>query len=796
MSRRTLSLILLLTVFVISAQALGWWWDHYYRRGRHDTDINDIDRYGVRLYCVGDDGLIVYSINSGSGWTKLSSPTSANFYCVSLVDATHGYAGGAGVVFKTTNGTTWTQVGQPPNMPNVRGIDFLTENSGWACGGSYIGRTTSGGDSWTSQYFAGGHEFYDIAMHSTGYGLAVDTGGRIYRWQGGSWSQVEDVGPGLRSVYILDEDYAWAVGDSGAIYATTNGGGDWAPQSSGITTTLNGVSATRESGDCHVYAVGQNGVGLHSSDGGANWDELEDPYIYNPLNGVAPPLSTSRIIAVGNLYAILGTNNGTRWNQNYRIGNRLEGLAAEGPYPSRVVAVGQYGLVMRSATHGRTWAYGRSGVASHLKDVDHLTGNDFVACGTGGAVIKTLDNGNNWTDVSGNLPNRNFYGIDVLDQDTWFVCGANLGVYYTTNGGGSWITDNTGSGFNFYDIAMQDLNNGWAVGASDGSYAIVYRKTAGAWTRFSTGLGTADCDMLGVDVKSDTEAWLVGEDGSVYYLYSGGTQWREVHGLADVDYRSVSFMNSDEGWLVGDEGYIYVSTNGGVSYTFEDNGAYDDGLDLYDVYFWEDAPSYGHGWTVGKINCRLLYDDFTPVELIEFTGKDTEDGVILAWVLGGDFPAGFEVKRRGENAEDWVELNEDILPPHSSRYLDRGVESDTFYSYLLTVIETDGTRNDFGPIEARHGGWADERPALYTAYPNPAEAGEEVTITLELPSAQTVILTIYDLAGRRVTTLIADELTAGRHAIQWSTDGVAPGVYHCRLTVGYQTFSSRLIVTR
>jgi photosystem II stability/assembly factor-like uncharacterized protein len=282
MSRRALIPILLLTALVLSAQALGWWWDEFYRRGRYDIDINDIDRHGTRLYCVGDSGLIVYSINSGVSWGRLSSPTAANFYCVSLIDDTHGYAGGAGVVFKTINGTTWTQVGQPPNMTNVRGIDFVTVNSGWACGGSYIARTTNGGGSWTSQYFAGGYEFYDVAMHSSDYGLAVDTGGRIYRWGGGSWSLVADVGPGLRSVCILDEDHAWAVGDSGAVYHTANGGDDWSPQSSGVTSTLNSIAAIEGGGNLHVYAVGQNGVGLHSSDGGGSWDELQNRYVYNP----------------------------------------------------------------------------------------------------------------------------------------------------------------------------------------------------------------------------------------------------------------------------------------------------------------------------------------------------------------------------------------------------------------------------------------------------------------------------------------------------------------------------------
>ncbi|HUT98873.1 MAG TPA: YCF48-related protein [bacterium] len=796
MSRRFICAILLLTALTLSAQALGWWWDTFYRRGWDDTDINDVDRYDTRLYCVGDSGLIVYSPNSGGSWNPLTSSISANLYCVSLVDGSHGYAGGAGVVAKTVNGLDWTQTSQPPNMTNVRGIDFPTQNTGWACGGSYIARTNDGGDTWTSQYFAGGYEFYDIAMYSSVFGLAVDTGGRVFRWNGSSWGQVLDVSPGLRSVCTYGVDYAWAVGDGGAIYATSNGGDDWSPQSSGVSTTLNGVSVILDGGNFHVYAVGQNGVGLHSPDGGATWNDLDNPFFYNPLSGVSPPLNADKIIAVGSLYTILGTTNGTAWNWVYRVGNRLEGVAGNGPYPAFVVAVGQYGLVTNSWTHGRTWGYGRSGVANNLTDIGHIVSDDFVACGTGGTVIKTTDNGASWTDVSGNLPNRNWYGIDVLDANTWFVCGANLGIYYTTNGGASWTQDSTGANFNFYSVAMRDLNNGWAAGETDGSFAIVYRKTAGAWTRFSTGLSSADCNMLGVDVQSDSKAWLVGEGGQVYYLYSDGTQWREVHGLADVDYQSVSFMNEDEGWVVGDDGYIYASTNGGVSYVFEDNGASDDGLDIYDVYFWEDAPDYGHGWAVGEINCRLLYDDFTPVELVDFTGRNTEEGVLLAWVLGGDFPAGFEVHRREKDSTDWTLLNDALLPPQSSRYLDRGAQTETVYEYRLTVIETSGVRNDFGPVEVRREDRADGRTALHDAYPNPSVLGENVTLILELATTQNVVLAVYDLAGRRVATLVEGELAAGRHAVVWSTDGVEPGVYHCRLTAVDGVFGTRLVVTR
>lgn len=69
--------------------------------------------------------------------------------------------------------------------------------------------------------------------------------------------------------------------------------------------------------------------------------------------------------------------------------------------------------------------------------------------------------------------------------------------------------------------------------------------------------------------------------------------------------------------------------------------------------------------------------------------------------------------------------------------------------------------------------------------PNPAAGTSEAAFTL--PSASTVDLGVYDLAGRRVCALVSHEqLASGPHARTWdgrSDDGaaVAPGIYLVRL---------------
>jgi hypothetical protein len=51
-------------------------------------------------------------------------------------------------------------------------------------------------------------------------------------------------------------------------------------------------------------------------------------------------------------------------------------------------------------------------------------------------------------------------------------------------------------------------------------------------------------------------------------------------------------------------------------------------------------------------------------------------------------------------------------------------------------------------------------------FPNPFNP--QTTLLLDLPSAATVLLTIHEISGRRVATLVDGRLAAGRHEIPWA----------------------------
>ncbi|MCX7021737.1 MAG: FG-GAP-like repeat-containing protein [bacterium] len=94
---------------------------------------------------------------------------------------------------------------------------------------------------------------------------------------------------------------------------------------------------------------------------------------------------------------------------------------------------------------------------------------------------------------------------------------------------------------------------------------------------------------------------------------------------------------------------------------------------------------------------------------------------------------------------------------------------------------------------------APRRTYLQQSYPNPARAS--VTIAFGLSADGPVELTVYDLAGRRVATLLDGELTAGDRLVSWDCRdsagrAVPSGVYLYRLVSDEGSLAQRLVIAR
>jgi len=106
---------------------------------------------------------------------------------------------------------------------------------------------------------------------------------------GSTWlpQSTPGVSADISSIYCPHNSTCYAVGDSGVIIKTTNGGITWIEQESGISSTLNSVYCT-DINTC--YAVGDSGVILKTISGGVGISTISEKktevtVFPNPSNG-------------------------------------------------------------------------------------------------------------------------------------------------------------------------------------------------------------------------------------------------------------------------------------------------------------------------------------------------------------------------------------------------------------------------------------------------------------------------------------------------------------------------------
>jgi hypothetical protein len=86
------------------------------------------------------------------------------------------------------------------------------------------------------------------------------------------------------------------------------------------------------------------------------------------------------------------------------------------------------------------------------------------------------------------------------------------------------------------------------------------------------------------------------------------------------------------------------------------------------------------------------------------------------------------------------------------------------------------------------------RISLLQNYPNPFNAS--TLIRYELPQSSQVKIEIYDLLGRKVTTLYDGEKQAGHHYVIWNTGDFSSGIYFSKLQAGEYSESRKMVLLK
>jgi len=83
---------------------------------------------------------------------------------------------------------------------------------------------------------------------------------------------------------------------------------------------------------------------------------------------------------------------------------------------------------------------------------------------------------------------------------------------------------------------------------------------------------------------------------------------------------------------------------------------------------------------------------------------------------------------------------------------------------------------------------------LYQNYPNPFNASTTISYSLSVDSE--VSVDIYDILGRKITTLYNGNQTAGDHNVNWTAENVSTGIYFYRLNAGGYQFIRKMLFVK
>ncbi len=81
---------------------------------------------------------------------------------------------------------------------------------------------------------------------------------------------------------------------------------------------------------------------------------------------------------------------------------------------------------------------------------------------------------------------------------------------------------------------------------------------------------------------------------------------------------------------------------------------------------------------------------------------------------------------------------------------------------------------------------------LYQNYPNPFN--QSTTIRFHLPKPDFVTLTVYDILGRKIETIVSGQHPAGEFRVEWTAKDLSSGIYFYRLQAGQFVETKKLIV--
>lgn len=190
-----------------------------------------------------------------------------------------------------------------------------------------------------------------------------------------------------------------------------------------------------------------------------------------------------------------------------------------------IVGDGGYVYFTSDPTAGVSVQSAGAATTQNLNAVHFADADNGVAVGANNAVIYTNDAGATWAAVTGPVPGQNLLSVWAVSADIWFVGADNSGrLYYTLDGGTTWVEKTTGMSGTAGDITDIKFTSDPAVGFFSARLADstgrIYRTIDGgySWYRAPEASGGTIPANTGINALA-----TVAGEANVNTLWAGGS---------------------------------------------------------------------------------------------------------------------------------------------------------------------------------------------------------------------------------------------------------------------------------
>jgi hypothetical protein len=173
-----------------------------------------------------------------------------------------------------------------------------------------------------------------------------------------------------------------------------------------------------------------------------------------------------------------------------------------------------------------------------------------------------------------------------------------------------------------------------------------------------------------------------------------------------------------------------------------------------------------------------------------FTLIKTSDGGYLVGGYTSTFGAGFfdvylvKIDQNGDSlwtrtyGTDWQEMAYDIKETSDGGYVVAGyTQHGSFDAYLVKTNQyglITGLNDSESPVAESFG--------LLQNYPNPFNPS--TTFRYSIPQTSKVVITVYDILGNEIATLMDEEKSVGTYELIWNAENLSSGIYFYQLKAG------------